>query len=112
MTREVIVKTETTVSAEQAAVMLDNTNAAELIAQFNEAKAAIKLLTEQKEAAEKALKELMGDAQIGLIAGVERVKISYRNNTTINRKDLAEAFPEAYALCLETKPYPVLTAVS
>jgi predicted phage-related endonuclease len=112
MAREVIVKTETTVSAEQAAVMLDNTNAAELIAQFNEAKEAIKLLTEQKEAAEKSLRKLMGEAEVGLIAGVERVKIATRNRTDINKKDLMSAFPEAYELCLKESSYTVLTAVS
>lgn len=107
-----LVKVETTVSIQQATAALDNTNAAELIAQFNDAKAAIKALTEQKEAAEVALRALMGDAEVGTIAGVERIKIATRVRSDINRDDLKTAFPEAYELCLQEKPYTVLTAVS
>lgn len=112
MSKKLIIENETTVSTKVSAVTLDSTNAEELIAKFNEAKAAIKKLEEQKAEAEKALRELMGSAEVGLIAGVERVKIATRTRTDINRTDLADAFPEAYQLCLQEKPYTVLTAVS
>lgn len=112
MTKQVIVKTETKVSIAQTAAMLDGSNANELIAQFNEAKAAIKQLELQKAQAEKALRELMGDAEIGIIAGVERVKIASRSRKDINKDDLMSVFPEAYALCLKESTYTVLTATS
>lgn len=112
MSKELIIKTETTVSSKVKAAMLDNTNADALIAQFNEAKAAIKQLEAQKAEAEKALRELMGSAEVGLIAGVERVKIATRNRKDINKEDLMSAFPEAYELCLKESSYTVLTATS
>ena len=112
MTKKVIVQSETKVSTEKVAVMLDSTNAAELIAKFNEAKEVMKQMTEQKEAAEKALRDLMGDAEVGLIAGVGRVFINTRNTKNIDKKDLQEVFPEAYELCLKESSYTVLTAVS
>lgn len=112
MTKSVILKTEATISVATPAVMLDGSNAAELIAQFNEAKAVIKQMTEQKEAAEKALRDLMGEATIGLIAGVERVKIATRGTKNIDSKLLMSAFPEAYDTCLKEGSYTVLTATS
>lgn len=110
--RKLIIQTATEVSTEVTAVTLDNTNAEELIAKFNEAKIAIKQLEAQKAEAEKALRELMGSSEVGLIAGVERVKIATRVRGDLNREQLKTAFPEAYEACMETKPYTVLTAVS
>lgn len=112
MSKELIIKNETTVSQDVTAVILDKTNAEELIAKFNEAKIAIKQLEAQKSEAEKALRELMGSAEIGLIAGVERVKIATRVRSDLNREQLKAGFPEAYEMCLEAKPYTVVTAVS
>ena len=108
---KVIVKTETTVSAATSAVALE-ASAEELIQEFNTAKAVIKQMTERKEAAEKALRDLMGDAEVGLIGGVQRVKIATRTRKDINKDDLKEAYPEAYELCLKESTYTVMTAVS
>lgn len=111
MTKKVTVKTETTVSAQSSAVVLDK-SAEALIQEFNTAKAVIKEMTERKEAAEQALKELLAGAEIGLIDGVQRVKLSARTRSDIDRDDLKEVYPEAYELCLKHKTYYVLTAVS
>lgn len=112
MTKQVIVKNETTVSTQQEAVLLDGTNAAELIEKFNEAKSVIKEMEAQKAAAEAALRDLLGEATIGLIAGVERVKVQYRERKDIDKDDLKSAFPEAYELCLKKSSYTFLTATS
>lgn len=114
MTKSVIVKTEQTVSVETPAVLLDS-NAAEvesLIADFNEAKALIKQLDAQKAAAEARLRELLGSATVGLIGGVERVKIATRTRKDIDKDDLKSVFPEAYELCLKESTYTFVTAVS
>lgn len=111
MTKRVTVKTETTVSAQSSAVVLDK-SAEALIQEFNRAKEVIKEMTERKEAAEQALKELLAGAEIGLIDGVQRVKLSARTRSDIDRDDLQEVYPEAYELCLKYKTYYVLTAVS
>ena len=113
MTKMVIVK-EALVASEVPAVVLDK-NAQEVeqaIAEFNEAKRIMKQMEEQKKSAEAKLRELMGDAQVGLVAGVERVKIASRTRQDINKEDLKTVFPEAYELCLKETTYTVLTAVS
>lgn len=110
--KQVIVKNEATVSVEANAVLLDGTDIEQAIAEFNEAKKLIKELEAQKEAAETRIRELMGSAEIGLVAGVERVTIKTHNRTNINTKRLLEAYPEAYEKCAESKPYTVVKAVS
>lgn len=114
MTKLVTIHTEQTVSVQTPAILLDS-HAAEvesLIADFNSTKALIKELEAQKAAAEARLRELMGTATTGLVAGVERVKIASRTRTDIDREVLKVAFPEAFATCSTSKTYTVLTAVS
>lgn len=114
MTTRVILQTEQTVSVSSEAVLLDS-KAQEIeqaIADFNEAKKLIKELEAQKAAAEKVLREALGSASVGLVNGVERIKISTRTRKDINKDDLKEAYPEAYQLCLKESTYTVLTATS
>lgn len=101
--------TTTTVSTTSKVAELPAARAEALIKEFNEAKAAIKVLNETKAAAEAAIRELLGDAEVGIIDGVERVKISFRNTSKIDRKALQEAWPEAYEATLVESPYTVLT---
>lgn len=106
---QVSTTTETTkVSVSTPVVNLDNTDAATHIAKFEAAKAAIKALEEQKAAAEAALRELLGEAEVGTIAGVKRVKLAQSSNSKIDRKVLQEAYPEAYEATLVVTPYTFL----
>jgi predicted phage-related endonuclease len=100
--------TTTTVSVDSTVAELP-VSAETLIKEFNDAKAAIKALTAEKAAAEKAIRELLGDAEVGTIGGVERVKISFRNTSKIDRETLKSAWPEAYEATLVESPYTVLT---
>lgn len=110
--KTITIKNEATISVETDAALLDGTNIEQAIADFNEAKKLIKELEAQKSAAETRIRELMGTAQVGLVAGVERVKIAERTRTNINTEILKEAFPEAYTQCAQAKTYTVVTAVS
>jgi|LakMenEpi03Aug12_release.lakeMendotaPanAssembly.Ray.scaffolds.fasta_scaffold98401_8 hypothetical protein len=109
MTSTVVTKT-TEVVTSTTTVELDSTDAAQLIARFTAAKAAMKVLEAEKETAEAAIRELLGDAEVGIIAGVERVRIAQRNRSNIDRKVLQNAFPEAYQASLYESPYTVLIA--
>ena len=114
MTKAVIVKEAKVVASEVPAVLLDK-NAQEVeqaIADFNEAKRVMKQMEELKKSAEAKLRELMGDAEVGLLNGVERVKIATRTRQDINKEDLKTVYPEAYELCLKETTYTVVTAVS
>lgn len=106
-------QTSTSTPAAQAAVEpvdLTGTNAADLIARFTAAKAAIKALEAQKAEAEAALRALLGDHTVGVVNGVERVRIQFRNNSKIDRKKLEAGWPEAFAATLVQTPYTVLDA--
>jgi len=114
MTKEVKAMKTTTTTTEVKittnAVDLDKKAAEALIAEFNAAKIAIKALEAKKQDAEKALREMLGGNEVGIIDGVERVRIVHRNLSKIDREALKAAFPEAYAAVLVESPYTVLQA--
>lgn len=104
-------QTSTSTKAEAPApVDLTGTNAADLIARFTAAKAAIKVLEGQKAEAEAALRAMLGDSTVGVVNGVERVRIQFRNNSKIDRKALEAGWPEAFAATLVQSSYTVLDA--
>ena len=79
-----------------------------VLIEFNEAKAAIKALEARKQAAEKAIREALGGNDVGLINGVERVRVQHRNLSKIDRELLKTAFPEAHEATLVESAYTVL----
>jgi len=101
-----IANTVTIVSTEEVALLdgLEDT-----IKSFNDAKKMIKHFEGLKEAAEKKIRSTMGTALVGMIDGAERVVISERTRSGIDREALKEVFPEAYELTLTETKYTVLT---
>jgi hypothetical protein len=99
-------KTTTTVSTETFTVL--DPSAEALIAQFNDAKAAIKAAEALKQEAEAKLREMLAGQDVGVINGVERVKVQHRNLTKVDREMLKLAFPEAHEATLVVSSYTVL----
>jgi DNA polymerase/3'-5' exonuclease PolX len=77
---------------------------------FNALKAAQKVLDEQKAAAEVALREILGSAEVVAVDGEEIYKLAHRVNTSVDKKKLLEMFPEAYEATLKQTPYDFITA--
>lgn len=102
--------TETRVEVSTEAANLDKKVAEALIVEFNGVKAAIKALEAKKAEVEASLRGMLGNAEVGLIDGVERVRIAHRNLSKIDREMLKTAFPEAYQATLVESPYTVLQA--
>jgi hypothetical protein len=75
------------------------------LAEFTNAKDAIKAYEDKKAAAELVLRELLGDADVAIIGGVERFKLAHSTNSKIDRKILQETFPEAFEATLVKTPY-------
>ena len=75
------------------------------LAAFTFAKDAIKAYEEKKAEAEAILRELLGNADIAIIGGVERFKLAHSTNSKIDRKVLQELFPEAFEATLVKTPY-------
>lgn len=109
MASTTMTQTTTTTTTEVKQVVDLPVSAEDLIKRFNDAKSAIKTLQAEKERVEKELRELLGDAVSGNINGVERVKISHRNMSKIDREALQAAWPEAYEATLVESSYTVLT---
>lgn len=100
-TTTVVTTTETTAQLEPAA--------ASVLARFNEVKNLIKELDAEKSKLDEEIRAMLGDASVGTIDGVERVRLSLRNNSKIDREMLKAAWPEAFEATLVVTPYTVIT---
>jgi hypothetical protein len=101
------ITTTTTVKNTTDVTNLD-VSAEALLVKFNNAKAAIKALEAEKAEAEKAIREMLDGATVGMINGVERVRVQHRNMSKIDREVLKTIFPEAYSATLVESAYTVL----
>ena len=99
------VTTVTSVTTKVETIDLTATNAEKALAKFIAAKEAIKVLEAQKEEAEEALRELLGTAEVGVIRGVERFRLTHSSNSKIDRKALQAGWPDAYEATLVSTPY-------
>ena len=78
------------------------------LANFREAKKAEALAKEQKELAELALREALGDHKEGLVEGMVVVKVVNGKNTHFDRELMKEIYPEAYQATLRETLYDYL----
>jgi hypothetical protein len=101
----VITKTE--IVREEGVTLLDPAMEA-TIAEYNALKVALKELDAKKAAAEKAIRDALAGRDVGMINGVERIRVSHRNRSNIDRELLKTAFPEAYEATITETQYSVL----
>ena len=57
------------------------------------------------------LRELLGNADVAIIGGVERFKLAHSTNSKIDRKVLQELFPEAFEATLVKTPYTFIKTI-
>ena len=81
-----------------------------IVKAYAKTKEDMKVLEAQKKALEEQIRNLMDGASVGYINGVKRVEILNRSLTKIDRKQLQEVYPEAYAATLKTTEYTVVDA--
>jgi predicted phage-related endonuclease len=99
------VTTETKVSVKVETIDLTATTAEKALSKFIAAKEAIKALEAQKEEAEAVLRDFLGTAEVGIIRGVERFRLTHSSNSKIDRKALQAGWPDAYEATLVSTPY-------
>jgi hypothetical protein len=118
------VKSVATTTTTKKAVVLDETNALALIAKKKLISETISTQTAELEKIKAEIYALMGwekvkvnkkdkwvgEAEIGLIAGEERVKIDLRERTDFDGDVLFNDYREIYDLVSKKSEYPVLTA--
>jgi predicted phage-related endonuclease len=85
-----------------------NAKAQKALADFSMAKATIKALEAQKDEAEAILREVLGNAEAGMVNGKVAVKVAQRVRKGTDAKVLAEKFPEAYEATLTSTAYSFL----
>ena len=104
------VRTTVTEVAVTTTVRHLNKGADAIVKAFAKTKEDMKVLEAQKKALEEQIRNLMEDASVGYINGVKRVEILNRSITKIDRKQLQEVDPEAYAATLKTTEYTSVDA--
>lgn len=102
--------TTTTVVTETTAVALDNSNIANLLADFANAKLAIKELEKAKSELDKAIRELLGSAVTGTVEGLPVVELAPRTRTSIDSELLKATHPEAFETCSKVSTYDIIVA--
>jgi len=118
------VKSVATTTTTKKAVVLDETNALALIAKKKLISETISTQTAELEKIKAEIYTLMGwekvkvnkkdkwvgEAEVGLIAGEERVKIDLRERTDFDGDVLFNDYREIFDLVARVSEYPVLTA--
>ena len=102
--------TTTQVVTETSTVELDSTNIANLLADFANAKLAIKELEKAKSELDNAIRELIGSAKTGTVKGLPVVELAPRSRTTIDSEKLKLSNPEAYEQCAKVSTYDIIVA--
>jgi hypothetical protein len=81
-----------------------------LAADYLAAKALIVELKQQKERAEKRMREMMGNASSAYVGSKLAATINLRNRSNINREALEAGWPDALKTCLTHTVYTVFDA--
>jgi len=102
--------TTTEVVTETSTVELDNTNIANLLADFANAKLAIKELEKAKSEIDNAIRELIGSAKTGTVKGLPVVELAPRSRTSVDATLLKLTNPEAYETCSKVSTYDIIVA--
>ena len=102
--------TTTQVVTETSTVELDTTNIATLLADFANAKLAIKELEKAKSELDSAIRDLIGSAKVGTVAGLPVVELAPRSRTSVDATLLKEVYPEAYETCSKVSTYDIIVA--
>ena len=102
-----IVKNTQVITTSTTAVEL-STEAQKALADFANAKEAIKAFEELKATAEAIIREALGNAEAGFVDGKVAVKVASRTRKGTDGKLLAEKFPEAYEATLTSTAYTFL----
>lgn len=102
-----VVKAVQIVEVENKAVEL-NADTQAIIDQFVVTRTMITELEKTKKELEAQIKEVLGDAEVGVVGGKIRIEASQRSRTGIDAKKLALAFPEAHEATQTSTNYVVL----
>jgi predicted phage-related endonuclease len=100
-------KTTTTASLIRESVEISGDVAA-MITEFVQTRDLIRSLEGAKKELDAAIKEALGDAEVGTLDGTVRIEVSHRSRETADSTVLKEAFPEAWEAAKKVTDYTVL----
>jgi len=81
-----------------------------LVSEYIEAKTLATELEKKKKDLETQVKEVLGEAKVATVNGKIRLQVSDRKREGVDRKVLAELFPEAFEATRTVSEYVVLVA--
>jgi predicted phage-related endonuclease len=102
-----VVKVVNIAKVENTSVEL-NADTQSVIDQFVATRTMITELEKTKKELEAQIKEVLGDAEVGIVDGKIRIEAQKRSRTGVDSKKLALAFPEAYEATQTATDYVVL----
>jgi predicted phage-related endonuclease len=106
---KVVSKVVQEVQTEQTAVVLSKDDLA-IVNEFFETRTMVNQLSKTQKELEALVKEILGDAEVGVVNGKVRIERETRSKNYLDPKKLKSAFPEAFDTCSEDRPYVVLVA--
>lgn len=106
---QVVKKVVQEVQFEQTAVVL-SADAQKVVEEFFATRTMVNELTKTQKALEAQVKEILGDAEVGIVDGQVRILRDERSREGLDKEKLKTAFPEAFEACLTKSPYVVLVA--
>lgn len=104
-------KTTRKVVTTTATVIELDSKAQKAVADLVTLRESIRQLEAQKKEVEALIKEALGEAKVGTIAGVKRVELKDSQATSFDRAMLLSAYPEAYEKTLRVTPYTKLVTM-
>lgn len=107
MTAKVISKVVQEVQFERNAVVLDADTQA-VINEFVATRDMLNSLEKTKKELEARIREVLGDAEVGVVGSDVRIEVSKRSRKGIDQDKLKTVFAEAYEACATTTDYSVL----
>lgn len=107
MTAKVISKVVQEVQFERNAVVLDSATQA-LINEFVATRDMLNSLEKTKKEIEARIREVLGDAEVGVVGSDVRIEVSKRTRKGIDQEKLKNYFSEAYEACGTATEYSVL----
>ncbi len=106
---KVVSKVVQEVQTEQTAIVLSKEELA-IVNEFFETRTMVNQLGKTQKELEALVKEILGDAEVGVVDGKIRISKETRSKNYLDPKMLQKAFPEAFEACSEQRPYEVLVA--
>jgi len=111
MSIKIVERVVEVVAATEVVTAILPAEAEALVIRLNNARRAAKEIEAEEKAVKDALLAMLGEAEVGVINGVERIKVTEVSRENIDKATLVAAFPEAYEASRTVTTYKKVTTL-